>query len=286
MADPIEGQGQDEVDGKAAAAAPVIPIPEATFDWKSLIPEDLKAEKSLETIKDVPAMVRSFIEAQKMVGGSIRLPKDDSPVEERQKFVNDILTKLKAPETPEGYDLTFGELPEGTEWDNDLVAWFRNTAHQFRLLPEQAKGIVAAQIQFEAERSRAERDEVLKGIAELQKEWGPFSNENFALADQALKHYSGADYEQVFNLLKKTGVYKYPSITRFLHRVGLTLPEDQFREGKMVGAETKESLQAKINLHQNDLTSKYHTGSDAERKQIGEEILQWRRAIATMEKRK
>jgi len=74
--------------------------PDATTSgngWIASLPTELQSEKSLQSFKDLPALAKSYVEAQKMIGGSIRLPKPDAPPEEREKVIGDIYTKLGRP---------------------------------------------------------------------------------------------------------------------------------------------------------------------------------------------
>ena len=48
--------------GQAPSAQP------AAFDWRSEIPEEIKDHKSLETIQDVPGLIKGFVHAQSMIG--------------------------------------------------------------------------------------------------------------------------------------------------------------------------------------------------------------------------
>ena len=61
-------------------------------DWFASIPQEFQSEKSIQSFKGKPIgdVVKSFVEAQKLVGGSIRLPKPDAAAEERKKFLDDI----------------------------------------------------------------------------------------------------------------------------------------------------------------------------------------------------
>ena len=47
---------------------PKTETPEVNVDWKQSIPEDIRADKSLESIKDVGSLAKSYIHAQKLVG--------------------------------------------------------------------------------------------------------------------------------------------------------------------------------------------------------------------------
>ena len=73
---------------------------ENTVDFKSLIPESFKEEKSLENFDNMEDLLKSYLHAQKMVGA------DKIPVP--NKFATDedwkeVFTRLGAPKNPEDY---------------------------------------------------------------------------------------------------------------------------------------------------------------------------------------
>ena len=88
------------------------------------LPEDLRSESSLQSFKDTGALAKSYINAQKLIGSSVRIPADDASPEAKQEFLNkikgidgvvvkptgdeekgDFFNKLGRPEDKEGYKL-------------------------------------------------------------------------------------------------------------------------------------------------------------------------------------
>lgn len=104
----------------------------------------------------VDALAKSYRELEKHMGGMVRLPGEDSPPEERQRF----LRALGVPDRPDAYDLgeagADGGLPIDPEVNNRLhAAGFSND--QARLVYDLAQEYVAplveqAAVEFEAER--------------------------------------------------------------------------------------------------------------------------------------
>src|SRR2546425_12460091 len=86
-------------------------------DWRTGLDPVLAKDPSLATIKDIPSLAKLAVEGQKMVGGSIRLPKADAKPEEAEKAWGDIYGKLGRPDTPDKYELKIAKeiekfLPE------------------------------------------------------------------------------------------------------------------------------------------------------------------------------
>lgn len=152
----------------AAAPAPVI-APEPT--WRDSLPEDLKADPSLSTLKDVGALAKSYVEIRKTVGkDGVRVPKEDAPPEEWAKFHQ----ALGVPETPDKY-----ELPEieGIQFNEKEVSEFKSLAHKLGLRPEAVKQLaqfdaIRAQKLVEAQDTR--NAQIRKSTEEaLAAKWGP-----------------------------------------------------------------------------------------------------------------
>ena len=65
-------------------------------NWKDTLPDDLKAEKALESIQDIPGLAKSYIHAQKMIGSDkIPVPNKYATDEDWQAVYN----KLGRPRT-------------------------------------------------------------------------------------------------------------------------------------------------------------------------------------------
>lgn len=66
--------------------------PTETTDWLSSLDEELRSSSSLKDIKDVNSLAKSYVNAQKMLGNSIRIPSNEASTEDRQKFLDKLKT--------------------------------------------------------------------------------------------------------------------------------------------------------------------------------------------------
>ena len=106
------------------------------IDWRQSLPEDIKADKSLESIKDVASLAKSYIHAQKMVGS------DKIPVPNKYATDKDwslVYEKLGRPKSPDGYKY---DLPQDKQVDEASLKSFSDQAHRLGLLPTQANGVI------------------------------------------------------------------------------------------------------------------------------------------------
>jgi len=105
-------------------------------DWKASLSDEIRADKSLENIKDVEGLAKSYVHAQKLVGA------DKIPVPNKfatEKDWDAVYQKLGRPEDASGYKY---DLPEDQTIDETALKNFSDQAHKLGLLPGQANGMV------------------------------------------------------------------------------------------------------------------------------------------------
>jgi len=166
---------------------------ENTADFKSLIPEGFKDEKSLENFNSMEDLVKSYLHAQKLVGA------DKIPVPNKYATDEDwkeVFSRLGAPKTPEDYKYSFKD----GEVDPNQLKTFNETAHKLGLLPKQAEALVkyyndlgkGQSEQLEAQAIEAQQ----KTEADLKKEFGTQFNKRL---DQAKRLAVGTLGEEFLN---------------------------------------------------------------------------------------
>ena len=149
---------------------PKTETPQATTDWKASLSEEIRSDKSLENIKDIEGLAKSYVHAQKMVGS------DKIPVPNKYATDKDwdaVYEKLGRPKSADGYKY---DLPQDKQVDEASLKEFSNQAHKLGLLPTQANGVVkfynemtAKSIQDADSKALAARENSTK---ELKQEWG------------------------------------------------------------------------------------------------------------------
>ncbi len=139
-------------------------------DWKAGLSDDLRADKSLENIKDISSLAKSYIHAQRLVGA------DKIPVPNKfatEKDWNAVYEKLGRPKTADEYKYN---LSEDQKVDTEALKNFSSQAHKLGLLPTQAQGMVSyynemigKQLADAESVSTSQRE---KAMTELKTEWG------------------------------------------------------------------------------------------------------------------
>lgn len=168
-------------------------------DWKSSLPDDIRGDPSLEVIKDIPSLAKSYVHAQKLVGmDKIPVPAKDA----KPEAWNEFYTKLGKPEAPDKYELPTVEYPEGYPVNGDIVNEFRTKAHELNLLPAQVKALyewyttkelatwdAAGSVnKEEAEKFQRESE------AEMKKEWGDAYDGNLKKVQALVRGIGGKDF--------------------------------------------------------------------------------------------
>lgn len=257
MADPKDG-GQVEA-GSAET--------KGNQDWRgaSGIPAEdpIWKEKSLESIKDVTSLVKGYVESQKMIGGSIRLPNDKMKPEEQEKAWGDIFSKLGRPENADKYEIK--TLPENAALlpESDVKA-FKSAAHKMGLSGKQAQAVIdhyqavlATNVKSIKDQGRA-TEEALKG------EWGGAFDRNVGLAARAVIESGGKD---LLKYLDETGLGNHPALIKAFAKMGQIMADEGYMEGDVEGASGPAEAKQAISDMYNDKKGAYWDPSHPEHKE-------------------
>ncbi len=170
-------------------------------------------------MKDFPTLAKSYVDAQKFVGGSVRVPKDDAPQEEWDKFYG----KLGRPESADGYQFPLPDVDVEAPLTKHILGTFKKTAHGLGLTPRQAQGIALAYVDLERQGAKLAEAATATRIDELKTEWGAAFKNNLAIAKSAARQLFG---EKFIATLNRTGLGNDPDLIRGLVKVGKDLQED------------------------------------------------------------
>ena len=160
-------------------------------NFKDLIPENFREEKSLENFNNMEDFVKSYLHAQKMVGADkIPVPNKHSTDEDW----NEVFKRLGAPSSPDDYKYNFKDQ----EMDSGQVQEFNKTAHKLGLLPKQAEGLIKFYNEMNgniaANQEEAAAQAQLNVETELRKEFGPQFNKRLDQAKRLAVNSLGQDF--------------------------------------------------------------------------------------------
>jgi hypothetical protein len=204
-------------------------ITEQIQNWKDSLPDDLKAEKALESIQDIPGLAKSYIHAQKMIGvDKIPIPNKHATEEDWQA----VYDKLGRPKSPDEYKFNF---KDDTTVDEKALAGFKETAHKYGLLPKQAEAVMEfynnmtnnymEELNSKAEQGRMQAEQSLK------KEWGPAYENKLKQVGAIAKKYLDDNFENIL-LSDGTKIGDHPSFVKAFAEIASDLGEDQLISAK------------------------------------------------------
>lgn len=230
-----QGAGDQGVSG-AGESGSVAPAGSQN-DWTAHIPQEYAAEKFWEPLKGkgFGDVLKTYAEAQKFIGGSIRLPGEKDAPQDREKKLNDVYAKLGRPESPEKYDL---KLPEvgGVKWDDNAVGMFKQTAHKLGLNSTQLNGLLT--MYGEHLKTGLPNIEELnqKGAQALQEHWGVNAKRNAVMAENGFKQLALAELgpegsERLLDAINASGFGSNPDFVRVVARIVSETGEDKYVDG-------------------------------------------------------
>jgi hypothetical protein len=160
-------------------------------NFKDLIPENFREEKSLNNFNNMEDFVKSYLHAQKLVGAD-KIPVPNKHATEEDW--NEVFKKLGAPNSPEDYKYNFKD----EEVDQQSVQEFNKAAHRLGLLPKQAEGLIKfyneMNVNNEASQEEAAAQSQMNVEAELKKEFGPQYNKRLDQAKRLAVNSLGEDF--------------------------------------------------------------------------------------------
>lgn len=220
------------------------------------LPDDLRENETLRKFKDVGALGKSYVNLQGMMGGSVKIPTEESSPEEKAEFYS----KLGRPESPDKYEYNRPDLPEGMPYSDEAEKEIRETAHQQGLTSGQLQAlldkyhdIVAKDHVDDDTRMQQSR---LDAEAVLKKEWKGEYTKNLAMARRVISRFGD---KNLTDYVATAGIANSVPMIKFLHKIG-----SAFSDPTMVGSgkETYEvdadSARQEAEAMLKDTKHKYH----------------------------
>jgi len=212
-------------------------------NFQDLIPDEYRAEKSLENFKDMGDFVKSYLSAQKIVGA------DKIPVPNKFATEDDwkaVFNKLGAPEKPEDYKYSFKE----GEVDQELLSNFNQQAHKLGLLPQQAESLIkfyndmnegsSVQAEENAAKSRINTEN------ELKKEFGPQYVKRLDQAKRLASSTLGNDFLENTYLADGSRLGDNLNVVKAFSNLAEKLSEDEVVKGDSSSYMTANEIEKEI----------------------------------------
>ncbi len=224
-----------------------------TATWRDSLPEEMRSEAMIQQIGSVPDLVKSYMNAQSMIGkkGHI-LPTDKSPPEEW-----DMLFKALGRPELDKFEIKKGEA----NFSEDGLKIFKEQAHKAGLLPKQAQDLFDW---FSKSSSEGAKQMEMANKTKIETEFNQFrstlgdkdaADGQIAIARAAMKEFGGDEFIKfvVDNKLEKS-----PPLIKMLMKLKPYITEDTIRgEGAANAALTTAEIDSEISSVQNDMSHPY-----------------------------
>lgn len=219
----------------------VVPAADSTTavpSWRDALPDDVRADKSLESFKDVGGLAKSYIETKKLVGQKSAVPGKDAKPEEIAAY----RAAIGVPATPGEYKITRPDVALDGPWDTAAETQFLTKMHELGASP----AIVQAAIDIYGQMERATLEANTKDASrigmELRQEWGPNYEAHLGRANRALQEFGG---DALIEALAASGFGRHPLMVKAWAKVGDALVEHGAMRGDGFEGVSASEAQAK-----------------------------------------
>lgn len=242
--------------------------------WQEALPEDLRKDPSISSIKSLPDLAKSFVHAQKLVGADkIQVP---DPKHATQSDYLNVIKKLGLPEKIEDYKF---KMPDGLDeksLNKEFTDSIKQAAHEVGVLPWQFEKIFGAYHGYAAKQveasNKAFKEAQEKDLGALKQEWGKGYETEVKKADVAFK-------ELVPNVedrqrMAQDGLLAHPVVIKAFAQAAKLLSEDKFLgqgDGKLVNMTPEDALKRAREI-QGDNNHPYRNPSHPNHKAAKEEV--------------
>lgn len=227
---------------------------------------ELGKDTAMETIKDFQGLVKSHNEAQRMIGGSLRLPGKDLSDTDRATAVGELKGKLReagiiegVPESPEKYEIKMPQ--EGFQVNQPLYAAFRKMAHETGMPLTMAQKAFDWYVNEQAAADTRDNAEFAVMKEALKTNWGSLHTRKMEAARRAIVKYVGVDGDELISALPPATGEK---LIKAFATIGDPLLEAGFTPGDTASFATAGALKEKLDKMLNDkkgpLMDDSHTG--------------------------
>ena len=213
-------------------------------NFKDLIPEGFKEEKSLDNFNNMEDFVKSYLHAQKLVGSDkIPIPNKHSTDEDW----NEVFKRLGAPETPEDYKYNLKDV----ELDQNQVQEFNKEAHKLGLLPRQAESLIKFYNEMNsnnvASQEEAAAQAQLVTETELKKEFGPQFGKRLDQAKKLAVNSLGSEFLENTYLKDGSRLGDNIKVIKAFSELADKLSEDEIIKGDGSDYMTAKDIEKEIN---------------------------------------
>jgi hypothetical protein len=235
------------------------------------LPDDIMSDPSLKAIQNVPGLLKSYVNAQKLVGADkVIIPKKDAPEEDWRAFYQ----KAGLPDNYEDYSVTLPEVED--EGVKGYFEEYLKQAHEAGILPKQAEKLVEFQAQYAADQAKEAEAKWERALEEQEEQFKAEEGEKYDQTVFGAKLVvSQFDDDGAFTKMVEDDPMfgSNPTLIRFLSKISSHLTEDTFRNQAVSNIGTSaDEAQQKLNSIQADYNGPYYNASHPDHKRTVQEV--------------
>jgi len=239
-----EVQSEQPIDVVQENTATTAAVINQETNFKDLIPESFREEKSLDNFNNMEDFVKSYLHAQKLVGqDKIPIPNKHATDEDW----NEVFKKLGAPESPDDYKYNIKDQ----EMDPAQVSEFNKTAHKLGLLPKQAEGLIKFYNEMNGNVAATQEEAAAQGQlateTELKKEYGPQFAKRLDQAKRLAVNSLGSEFLENTFLKDGSRLGDNIKVIKAFSQLAEKLSEDEIIKGDGSEYMTAKDIEKEIN---------------------------------------
>lgn len=260
-----EEQAGDTGGDVGQAQEPIVQSADVGTDWRDSIDPTIRASLDVDSIED---LAKGYVNAQSMIGGSIRIPGKEAGQADWDKFYDrfkDVpgLTRYNPDDLSSLYEAA-GRPPDHKGYNLEGVSEdFLKVAHEAGLNRHQVEALVNHDNAVNEVHAAADAQFVEHGINTLKQEWGLAFDRKVEEGRRAVAFLENS-VPGLADALDSTGAGNHPAMIRVFQALGANLKEGQGFAGSHEHSSGLTPYEAKMQIQEilNNPQHPYHTGDE------------------------
>lgn len=196
-------------------------------NWREGLPENIRGEKCLDSIKTIGTLAQSYVHAQRAIGANkVAIPGDNSTPEEWNEFYK----ACGRPDKEDEYKSDGVKLPEGIVLDEGQVKEFRKFAFDHGIPQKTFEAALAFDVarveKMQQAAQAAHEAEYQETLSKLRGEFGGRFETVVAQCNKAMDTFG------LTNVLREKGLLNNYTIIKALAGIGERIEESKLKGGE------------------------------------------------------
>lgn len=272
QAEAVAAEGQEPAGGvegsnlEGSTGLGVTPSePQMAADWRDSIPADIRNSLDVESLED---LAKGYVNAQSMIGNSIRIPGKDAGEADWSKFYekfSDVpgLARYNPDDLSSLYEAA-GRPKDAADYKLDAPEEFLQAAHEAGLNRSQVEAMLNHQNAVDAAHSDMDTQQVESDINSLKQEWGMAFETKLQEGQRAVQ-FLEQSIPGLAAALDATGAGNNPAVIKLMQTLGANLQESDAFGVSREASNQLTPYEARMQIEEilNNPQHPYHEGNEA-----------------------